>query len=249
FAGNPLCPADHTSSTNCPELFAWGLRNPWRFSFDRESGALWLADVGQSAREEIDVVERGGNYGWNCREGKIAYERPGPACAGQANLVDPVHDYPRTEGQSVTGGHVYRGTAVPALAGQYVFGDFVSGRLWRLVDDGAGGLVADELASTGFRIASLAEDPSGELYLVDLEGTLHRIVSASDAPDAGGSPVPERLSDTGCFDADEPSRLAPGVIPYDVAAPAWFDGAARERGLALPDGTAIGVDAGDRWVL
>src|SRR5690606_12185056 len=148
FAGNPLCPADHTSSTSCPEIFAWGLRNPWRFSFDRESGALWLADVGQSAREEIDVIERGGNYGWNCREGRTAYSQPSPACASATNPIDPVHDYPRAEGQSVTGGYVYRGTAIPALVGQYVFGDYVSGRIWRLVDDGAGGYVADELAST-----------------------------------------------------------------------------------------------------
>ncbi|HEX6995511.1 MAG TPA: PQQ-dependent sugar dehydrogenase [Gammaproteobacteria bacterium] len=188
-------------------------------------------------------------FGWNCREGGIAYTRPGPACAAATSLVDPVHDYPRTEGQSVTGGYVYRGAAIPALAGQYVFGDFGSGRIWRLVEDGAGGLTADELASTGLRIASFAEDPDGELYIVDLEGTLHRIVPAGDdAPDESGSPVPERLSDTGCFDADGPSRFGPGVIPYDVAAPAWFDGAERERGLALPDGTAIAIDDGDRWV-
>ncbi len=249
FAGNSLCPADHTSSFDCPEIFAWGLRNPWRFSFDRERGTLWLADVGQSAREEIDIIERGGNYGWNCREGRIEYERPGTACAARTNLRDPVHDYPRSQGQSVTGGFVYRGTAIPPLAGQYVFGDFVSGRLWRLVDDGAGGLEADELASTGLRIASFAEDPNGELYIVDLEGSLHRIVAtAADASETSGPPVPERLSETGCFAADDPSRFAPGVIPYDVAAPAWFDGAVRERGLALPDGTAIAVDADDRWI-
>lgn len=248
FAGNPLCPADHTSSTDCPEIFAWGLRNPWRFSFDRQSGALWLADVGQSAREEIDVVEHGGNYGWNCREGRIAYSQPGPACASLPSFDEPVHDYPRTEGQSVTGGYVYRGTAIPTLLGQYVFGDFVSGRIWRLVDDGAGGLDADELASTGLSIVSFAEDRNGELYIVDYGGTLHRIVPAAEQPDANASPVSALLSATGCVDPEEPSRFASGVIPYAVSASAWFDGAARERGFALPDGTAIAVDENDRWI-
>src|SRR5690606_34775095 len=165
-------------------------------------------------REEIDVIERGGNYGWNCREGRTAYSQPSPACASATNPIDPVHDYPRAEGQSVTGGYVYRGTAIPALVGQYVFGDYVSGRIWRLVDDGAGGYVADELASTGLSIVSFTEDRSGELYVVDIGGTLHRIVPAAEEPDASASPVPELLSATGCVDADEPSRLASGVIPY-----------------------------------
>ena len=249
FAGQPFCPADHSASWSCPEIFAWGLRNPWRFSFDRETGTLWAGDVGQNAREEIDIVERGGNYGWDCREGFIAHQNAAAICATVTSTIDPVHDYPRTVGQSVTGGYVYRGTAIPELTGQYVFGDFSTGRIWRLVDDGQGGYTADELLDTELSIASFAEDVDGELYVVDLGGTLHRIVRAgSGGTGDGAPPVASRLSATGCFDASDASIVAAGAIPYAVAAPAWFDGAVSERFLAIPNGTAIAIDADDRLV-
>lgn len=249
FAGQPFCPPDHSAGWNCPEIFAWGLRNPWRFSFDRETGTLWVGDVGQSAREEIDIVERGGNYGWDCREGFIAHANAAAVCATVSNAIDPVHDYPRTLGQSVTGGYVYRGTSIPELAGRYVFGDFVSGRIWSLVDDGQGGFAAEELLDTGLAIASFAEDAAGELYVVDLGGTLHRIVRLEGSgAGAGAPPVAERLSETGCFDATDASIVTAGAIPYDVAAPAWFDGAVHEHYLAIPDGTAIRIDADGRLV-
>ncbi|HEX6994152.1 MAG TPA: PQQ-dependent sugar dehydrogenase [Gammaproteobacteria bacterium] len=250
FAGQPLCPPDHSGSANCPEIFAWGLRNPWRFAFDRETGRLWVGDVGQGAREEIDIVERGGNYGWDCREGFIAHANAAAVCATVTNAIDPVHDYPRTLGQSITGGYVYRGTSIPELVGQYVFGDFVSGRIWRLVDDGQGGYTADELLDTELSIASFAEDADGELYVVDLGGTLHRIVrSDGSGSGEGAPPVAERLSETGCVDPTDPSIVAAGAIPYDVVAPAWFDGAGHERFVAIPDGTAIALDADGRLVL
>src|SRR5690606_36716856 len=223
FAGEPLCPPDHSASWSCPEIYAWGLRNPWRFSFDRQSGTLWVGDVGQNAREEIDIVERGGNYGWDCREGFVAHGSAASVCASVTSLIDPVLDYPRTLGQSVTGGYVYRGASIPALAGRYVFGDFVSGRIWRLVEDGRGSRIADELLGTELAIASFAEGLDGELYVVDLGGSLHRIVPAGEGGSGGdeGS-VAERLSATGCVDETNASVAAPGMIPYDVAAPAWF---------------------------
>ncbi|HEX7081365.1 MAG TPA: PQQ-dependent sugar dehydrogenase, partial [Gammaproteobacteria bacterium] len=245
FAGNPTCGPDPNvpAAADCPEIYAWGLRNPWRWSFDADTGALWVGDVGQGTREEIDVVERGGNYGWNCREGRIAY--PGthsPACADATGLIDPVHDYPRSEGTSVTGGYVYRGTAIPALVGSYVFGDYGSGRIWRLAGDGAGGYTAELLLDTNLAISSFAEGLDRELYVVDLVGGgLYRIVAAGDRP--SGSPVPESLSATGCVDSADPARPAAGLIPYDVAAPFWSDGADKERWLAVPDGTTIAVGA------
>jgi uncharacterized repeat protein (TIGR03806 family) len=249
FAGNPVCPANHSASQPCPEIFAFGLRNPWRWSFDRVTGTLWVADVGQNAREEINHVERGGNYGWNCREGSIPYSNPGPACSTATGLIDPVYDYPPSEGRSVTGGYVYRGAAIPALYGHYVFGDFVSGRIWRLVDDGAGGYSADELLASGRSIASFAEDLTGELYVVDLSGGLYRLVpSGSGGSSDSDTPVPALLSATGCVLAQSPSQPAAGLIPYSVAAPAWFDGAAHERWFAIPDGTSIGIDQAGRFV-
>jgi len=116
------------------EIWAWGLRNPWRFSFDRTTGTLWTGDVGQNAYEEIDIIERGRNYGWDCREGKHAYDadEQTPSCATTDNLVDPVWEYGRDQGMSVTGGYVYRGKALPDLVGWYVYADYVSGNVWAL---------------------------------------------------------------------------------------------------------------------
>src|SRR5262245_2726174 len=150
FAGAAMCTADHTVSVNnCPEIYAWGFRNPWRWSFDSATCDLWVGDVGQSAREEIDRVQRGGNYGWNCREALIAYNGcPTPA----ANFADPVHDYGRALGFSVTGGYVYRGSAIPGLVGSYLFADYGSGRIWRLVSNGSGGFTSEQLLDTSLGI-------------------------------------------------------------------------------------------------
>jgi uncharacterized repeat protein (TIGR03806 family) len=242
FFGNATCPANpDLLGSNCPELFAWGLRNPWRFSFDTATGDLWLGDVGQGTREEIDLVERGGNYGWDCREGNLAHGAPAPSCSTATGLIDPLHDYPRTEGTSVTGGFVYRGSAIPELVGSYLFADYGSGRLWRLVADGQGGWTDDLLLDTGLNIASFGQANDGELYVVNIGGSLHRIVQAGIG--APASPVPDRLSGTGCMLATDASEPGPGLIPYSVAASFWSDGASKERWLAIPDGATIDVTA------
>lgn len=180
FAGNPPC-AGGQGARACPELYAWGLRNPWRWSFDRVTGRLWAGDVGQNAREEINVIQRGGNYGWRWREGFLCY-RPARDCP-RDGLIDPVLDY-RTgvDGNSITGGHVYRGSAISGLHGHYVFGDFVSGGVWALVSEPDGRPGKRELAATGLNISAFAEDHDGELYLLDFGGGLYRLRAASPAP-------------------------------------------------------------------
>jgi uncharacterized repeat protein (TIGR03806 family) len=142
----------------------------------------------------------------------------------------------------VTGGYVYRGSVMPGLVGNYVFGDFVSGRIWRLVDDGSGGYTADELIDSAYLVASFAEDQNGELYVVDHGGQIFRI------DDGGGlgvdpNPLPDLLSQTGCFTPANPSAPAAGLVPYSVAAPFWSDGADKERWMAIPNGTTIGIAA------
>jgi uncharacterized repeat protein (TIGR03806 family) len=225
----------HTNNaSNCPEIYAWGLRNPWRWSFDSATGDLWVGDVGQNAHEEIDRVQRGGNYGWNCSEGLSAYNNcPTPS----TNFIDPVHDYGRSLGVSVTGGYVYRGSAIPGLAGSYLFADFGSARVWRLVPSG-GGFTSEELLSAGFAVSSFGEGNDGELYLVDYGGGLHKIVPAGGG--APAPPVPTLLSQTGCVSAQNPSQPASGLIPYAPAASFWSDNATKERWLAIPNGTSIG---------
>jgi glucose/arabinose dehydrogenase len=172
FAGNPQCGATGVGAQGCPEIYASGLRNPWRWSFDRSTGALWLGDVGQNAVEEIDRVTLGGNYGWRCFEGTRA---TGLACGAAQNLLPPVAEYGRSEGGSVTGGYVYRGAAIAELFGRYVFGDFVSGRLWHIAGDTPPTAVMSGGLETGLNIASFGEDVAGELYIVHYGGQLYRL--------------------------------------------------------------------------
>jgi glucose/arabinose dehydrogenase len=179
FVANAAAPCGTTGvgSQNCPEIFASGFRNPWRWSFDRDTGQLWVGDVGQSAREEIDRVALGGNYGWRCFEGTV---NTGRDCGSPQNPQPPVAEYDNSSaGTAVTGGYVYRGTAVPDLVGRYVFGDFGSGRLWSIPADTAPTVTMTntDAVESGLNIASFAEDNDGELYVVHYGGTVHRVVA------------------------------------------------------------------------
>ncbi|MEO8019142.1 MAG: PQQ-dependent sugar dehydrogenase [Pseudomonadota bacterium] len=168
FATNPLCNLDGTGTQDCPEIFAWGFRNPWRWSFDRQGGQLWLGDVGSHAREEVDRVVLGGNYGWRCFEGTLATSLN---CGTPATpLAPPVAEYEHPLGQAVTGGFVYHGTAIPALVGRYVFADYSSGFVWNIATDTAPTrtmVQADGWNST-LNPASFTEDSDGELFLIDV---------------------------------------------------------------------------------
>jgi glucose/arabinose dehydrogenase len=175
FANNARCNANGSGTDSCPEIFAYGFRNPWRWSFDRGSGELWLNDVGQSALEEVDKVTLGGNYGWRCFEGTNPFNAQ---CGNNPAPIPPVAQYGRGAGLSTTGGYVYRGSAIPGLVGRYVFGDFGSGNLWHIARDVTPTVTLDSSSATptGLSIASFAQDADGELYIVHLGGTLHRIV-------------------------------------------------------------------------
>jgi glucose/arabinose dehydrogenase len=160
------------------EVVAYGLRNPWRFSLDRETGDLWVGDVGETSWEEIDVLRSGdarpANLGWDAYEGRERFSGREPR--GPGRLVEPVAVYSHEKGCAVTGGYVYRGEAVPALAGRYVFGDYCTGTVWSL-DAAAPGEARVEL-ELGTTLASFGEDESGELYLVSRTGMIFRLASA-----------------------------------------------------------------------
>ena len=165
--GNPFA-----RSGERQEIFAYGFRNPWRFSFDRHTGELWVADVGQDKWEEIDVVRAGGNYGWRIMEGSHCFA-PRQGCP-TAGLIPPVAEY-RNEGSrcAVIGGYVYRGTKIPALQGTYLFGDYCSGEVFGLRNG-----LQSVLLSAGRQISSFGQDRDGELYVLGLKGTIDRIVEA-----------------------------------------------------------------------
>lgn len=158
------------------EIWALGLRNPWRFSFDRKTGDLYIADVGQNSWEEVDIQpanSRGGeNYGWNIMEGAHCFS-PRTDCP-QAGLTMPVATYATGKNCSITGGYVYRGTRVPALTGIYIFGDYCSGRIWGLRKSDRG-WAHTELLDTDLNITSFGEDEGGELYVAHHGGAIYRI--------------------------------------------------------------------------
>ena len=158
-------PADNpfASGGGSPEIFAWGLRNLWRFSFDLETGRIWGADVGQNKLEEVDVLEKGKNYGWAVMEGSECFR--GASC-DQTPYVLPVATYGRDAGVSITGGYVYRGQSAPALTGQYLYADYGSGRVWALPFGGQPRL----LMESGLNPSTFGQDANRELYLVDHGG-------------------------------------------------------------------------------
>jgi glucose/arabinose dehydrogenase len=174
FEGNDLC-NEGPGTDDCPEIFAWGFRNPWRWSFDEDNDELWVGDVGQNTWEEVDIVDLAGNYGWRCREGAHEFN----SLCGDANpddLIDPIVEYGRDAGFAVIGGYVYRGANIPDLRGRYVFGD-LGGNLWHIdrTTEATTELVADDAIDTGLEIVSFAQDIDGELYIIDNAGTIHRI--------------------------------------------------------------------------
>jgi glucose/arabinose dehydrogenase len=158
-----------------PEIFAYGLRNPWRFSFDRATGQLWAADVGQHRWEEVDRIVAGGNYGWNIMEGLACFQPPSGCLT--AGLQMPRAVYRTGSDCSVTGGYVYRGPSMPELDGWYVYGDFCSGKIWAVNTVGSAAPVL--LADTGLPIASFAELPDGELVVVTFANAVYRLARSS----------------------------------------------------------------------
>lgn len=157
-----------------PEIFAYGFRNPWRFSFDTQTGALWAGDVGQDAVEEVDLIERGKNYGWNIMEGSSCFRA---AACDTAGLTLPRAEYTHEFGCSVTGGRVYRGSAMPELVGWYVYADYCSGNVWAFdtADPASEPLL---IAETGLQISSFGVDADGELLLVTFANRIGRLARA-----------------------------------------------------------------------
>ncbi len=215
------------------EFWAMGLRNPWRMSFDPTTGALWCADVGQGAREEVNRIVRGGNYEWAFREGSITGTKWNSRPSGWVGSHPPVWDYTRgsgsLQGMSVTGGVVYRGSRIPTLIGKYIFADYVSGNVWSL-DDSVSPIVVQRIAGE-VGIAGFGRDPSNDdVLLADLDnGLIRRLISQNVT-----SGFPTTLAATGLF--ADPAALIPnpGLIAYDVNLPFWSDHAMKRRWFGHP---------------
>lgn len=242
FNENAKC-GPSSNAQSCPEIYAWGLRNPWRWSFDPQTNDLWVGDVGQENWEEINKLSLAGNFGWRCKEGTHDFNLLG---CNINELIDPVYEYSHENGNNaITGGFVYRGTNMPSLVGNYLFADSGSGRIWSLSGNTSSGFQADELIDSSHAIAAFAQDHNNELYVLSyLSGGLYQIELDTST---GGDTIPTLLSDTGCVSDTNPSLPASGLIPYQPNARFWSDNAAKQRWIALPDNTSIDPSDNNIW--
>jgi putative heme-binding domain-containing protein len=230
-----------------PEIWAYGLRNPWRMSFDRQTGDLWVGDVGWEAWEMIYRVQKGGNYGWSVMEGPQAV-RP-EATRGPTPILPPALAFPHTEAASITGGYVYRGKRFKELAGVYLCGDWVTRKIWGTRFDGDKILWHKELALGKERVVAFGEDHDKEIYIVshDDKGAIHRLAPSEAVKDFAGD-FPKKLSETGLFASVKDHTMAPGIVPFSVNAEQWADHASADRFVAVPGAGTIKVyDSQPPW--
>ncbi|HWO08416.1 MAG TPA: PQQ-dependent sugar dehydrogenase, partial [Polyangiaceae bacterium] len=231
------------------EFYALGLRNPHRMTHDPVDDLVWIGDVGDQAREEIDVLAPGANFQWNAYEGTL----PGSGKAsGLGHWTPPLLELTRAQARSVIGGYVYRGQRVPELAGKYVFADFSRRRIWALqyrvvdgrVEPGELQLLMTAELPNDTGITSFGVDAAGELYLLIL-GAGSRILRLEAVNDVLN--VPQRLSEVGIFRDLATLEPSDGFVGYSVQSPLWSDGASKRRWLALPGGESIGYHAEGPW--
>jgi uncharacterized repeat protein (TIGR03806 family) len=223
-----------------PELWAYGLRNPWRMCIDQRTGHIWVGNNGQDLWETAHLVRRGENYGWSVYEGSHAFylnRRLGPTPA-----VAPTIEHPHAEARSLTGGVVYYGDRFPELEGVYIYGDYSTGTIWGARHDGRRVRWHGELARTELQIAAFAVHRGGELLIVDHGSGLYRLTRAPRQSTA--KRFPTRLSETGLFVSTVNHRVHPGLVPYSVNAAGWADGAHVQRFVGLPNDTRIELTNG-----
>jgi uncharacterized repeat protein (TIGR03806 family) len=226
------------------EIWAYGLRNPWRMAVDPHTGHVWVGNNGQDLWETAHLVRKGDNLGWSVYEGNHPFypERQ----RGPTPLVPPTIEHSHAEFRSLTGGVVYYGDTLQELDGAYIYGDYSTGRIWGMKHDGQRVVWHRELADTSLQIAAFRVDQRGELLIVDHGGGIYRMAHAPEA--APSMPFPKALSDTGLFESTRDHALAPGVIPYSVNATGWNDGATAERFLAVPGDAHVDYSSGGSWI-
>ncbi len=218
------------------EFWAVGLRNPWRFSFDSVTGTLYCGDVGQDTREEVDVIAKGGNYGWAFREASIPGPKTGQAPAGFVS-IPPIAEYTHgsgpAQGNSITGGVLYRGNRISQLTGRYIFADYVSGNVWALTPNGTNAVPFERIALQP-SISAFGIDPANGdvLIAVQSDNNIKRL-SYNNQPI--GAPLPPTLAETGIFSDPGALSVNAGIVPYNLNVPFWSDGAFKERWFSVPN--------------
>ena len=229
-----------------PEIWAYGFRNPWRFSFDPKTGRPWVGDVGQDLWEMIELSFKGANHGWSVMEGSHPFQ-PGRR-RGPTPIVAPVVEHHHTECRSITGGYVYQGSRFKELRDTYIYGDYQYGKVWGLRYDARAKKVTwhKELAASTVKISSFGIGRDGSVYALDYDAGY--IAQLERTPAGPRLPAfPRKLSETGLFTSVRDHKVAPGVMPYTINAPFWSDGASKERFFALPANAAIDFEERGPW--
>ncbi|MBI85121.1 MAG: hypothetical protein CMJ81_18150 [Planctomycetaceae bacterium] len=220
-----------------PEIWAYGLRNPWKFAADSDSGDLWVADNGWESWESIHRVVSGSNCGWPIMEGRAKLRsevQPGPT-----PIIPPVKDHSHTEANSVIGGVVYRGAKLPDLNGYFVYGDYIIGKIWAVRGGADQPYAQQTLVDTDLRITAFAEGSEGELYVVDydLTGQIYELLPSNQQDTS--QDFPRKLSETGLFESLQDMQPQAGIVGYDVQVSRWTDGSTAQRWVAIPGAQRI----------
>jgi len=213
-----------------PEIWAYGFRNPWRMSFDRETGALYVGDVGWDLWESVHRIQKGGNYGWSAMEASQPLK---PDKIGPTPILPPLIELSHSIACSITGGLVYHGAKFPELRGAYLFGDWETRRLWAARFEGDRIKEWPEIARPSIRFVAFGENKQGEVYFVDQDGGALYTLERNDATGRNAE-FPTKLSETGLFASVAEHKPAAGVAPFAVNSPQWLDGATTERWAAFP---------------
>lgn len=230
-----------------PEYWAYGLRNPWRMNFDPRTGDLWVGDNGNDSWESVHLVRKGHNYGWSVFEGSHPFKRTNQLGGPNPHATLPVIELSHAEARSVIGGVVYRGKQLNGLADQFIFGDYMTCYLWAFGWDGTKPVNFRRIADTRAHPTAFGEERSGEVLMLTFEGPIHRLVSAP--PPEFRARTPQFLSATGIFASTKDHTPASGVLPYEINAPMWSDGASTRRFLAVAPGRKIGFSKRLEWTM
>ncbi|OYP37619.1 PQQ-dependent sugar dehydrogenase [Rhodopirellula sp. MGV] len=224
------------------EIWSFGLRNPWKIAFNPDNGDLLAADVGWEMREMIHRVTRGRNHGWSLMEGSQVVKQ---GRQPRVPITPPLFEHTHLDSRSITGGHFWQSDRLPELKGAYIYGDWMTGKVWALKSDGDTVLWQKELLDTSLQIVCFMLDPSGEVLLVGFDGTIMRL----DPNDAVNHPeaFPKRLSQTGLFDDVVAQQPSSGVIEYQINASHWADGTHSRQWIGVPNDEQLGLYDYDDW--
>ncbi|MCA9140026.1 MAG: PQQ-dependent sugar dehydrogenase [Planctomycetales bacterium] len=224
------------------EIWAYGFRNPWKIAFDPDSGDLLAADVGWEMREMIHRVDRGRNHGWSVMEGSQSVK---PDQQPVVPITPPLFEHTHLDSRSISGGHFWHNDRLPELKGAYIYGDWMTGKVWALKSEGDRVLWQKELVDTPLQVICFMLDPSGEVMIVGYDGTIYKLEPNSETIRA--TAFPNRLSQTGLF-SDVVSQLpSEGVVEYEISAHHWADGTSSRQWIAIPDSEQLTLYERDDW--